>query len=107
MNTKPNSNTIALTCIVLGVLITAYIFAASRLDPGLRMAALVASTSIGSTLLAIASTMLTGRDLTPKGTHSDPADLPPGGVQTDTTVVQVPPVTTPIIVPASNMPEGS
>jgi hypothetical protein len=88
---KPNNNIIALVCIVLGVLITAYIFAASRSDPGLRMAALVAATSIGSSLIAISSTLLTGKDLT-KGAR-DPSDLPPGSVVTDASTVQTPPIT--------------
>lgn len=84
MNPKPNNNTIALTCIVLGVMITAYIFAASRQDPGLRMAALVAATSLGSALIAIASTMLTGKDLTAK---RDPSEVPPNTSVQDTTTI--------------------
>lgn len=90
MNNRPSNNTIALVCIILGVFLTAYIFMASRQDPGLRMAALVAATSLGSALVAIASTLLTGKDLTSR--KSDPSDLPPGGVQTDTTKVEVPPI---------------
>ncbi|WP_297846272.1 hypothetical protein [Pseudomonas sp.] len=89
MNTKPSNNVIALVCIIVGALMTLLIFFESRLDPGLRMAALVFASNISTAIVAISSLLLTGKDLT--GKH-DPADLPPGGVQTDSTTVQVPPV---------------
>ncbi len=94
--TKPSSNVVSLVCILGAILLTAYIFAASRLDPGLRMAALVSSTSIASALIAIASTLLVGRDVTNKTADTtDPNDLPPGSLSTSSSVqtVQTPPVT--------------
>lgn len=87
----PSNNAIALIAMILAVGLTAYIFAASRNDPGLRMAALVAGTSAGAALLAIASTMLTGKDLT----RPDPSQLPPGSISSQTSTVQTPPVEPP------------
>lgn len=86
---KPNNNVIALACILMGTSLVIFIFAESRNDPGLRMAALVAATSSVSTLLAIASTMLTGKDLTKR----EPEDLPPGSISAQSSVVQTPPIT--------------
>lgn len=65
MKTPPN-NLIAFIFGIVSVAFTAYIFLASRNDPGLRMAALVSATSTASSLLAIASTLLTGKDVTQK-----------------------------------------
>lgn len=80
---KPSNNLIAVICIVLGVGLVAYVFMASRLDPGLRMAALVAATGVVSALVAIASTILTGKDVS----KPDAKDIPPGSKVTDQTVV--------------------
>lgn len=80
---------IILVCITFGSAISAYIFAASRNDPGLRMAALVSSSNLATALVAIASTMLTGKDLTKR----DPEDLPPGTLQTTSETLQTPPIT--------------
>lgn len=77
-----SNNWIAFIFGIVSVAFTAYVFLASRNDPGLRMAALVSATSTASSLLAIASTLLTGKDLTQNG-----KDLPPGSTQ----VTQVPP----------------
>lgn len=92
---KPGNNSIATLCIISGVLLTAYIFAASRNDPGLRMAALVAATSIASALIAIASTMLVGTNVMTKPPQTDPNELPPGSVVTTNgpqETVQTPPI---------------
>lgn len=99
MNTKPNNNTIALICIVVGAAMTLVIFFESRLDPGLRMAALVFASNISTAIVAISSLLLTGKDLT--GKH-DPADLPPGSVQVDASTTQLAPVADPTTsVPAA------
>lgn len=86
---SPTTNIIALFAMIMGTATAIYIFAASRNDPGLRIAALtLGSSSIGS-LLAIASTLLTGKDLT----NRQP-DLPPGTTQ----VTQTPPANTAVTV---------
>ena len=81
---------IALFSLVMAVALMAYLFAESRGDPSLRIAALVAGTGLVSSLAAIASTMLTGKDVT----HPDP---PPNSTLQQTTstqtVVTTPPVT--------------
>lgn len=82
----PNINTIALILVLLAVSLMAYLFGESRNDPSLRIAALVAGTGLVSALAAIASTILTGKDLT-KG--RDPSDLPPNTTTVDTSTVQV------------------
>ena len=74
-NEKPNNNVIALICIVIGAGLTIFIFAASRRDPGLRMAALVFASNIATAIIAISSLLLTGKDTTAKG--RDPSDPPP------------------------------
>ena len=84
----PNINAIALIVLILSVALMVYLFAGSRNDPSLRIAALVAGTGLVSALAAIASTILTGKDLT-KG--RDPAEMPPNTVTTDTSVVKVGP----------------
>lgn len=89
MNPKPTNNTIALVCIVVGAAMTLVIFFESRNDPGLRMAALVFASNISTAIVAISSLLLTGKDLT--GKH-DPADLPPGSVQVDTSTAQIAPI---------------
>lgn len=99
MNPKPTNNTIALVCIVVGAAMTLIIFFESRLDAGLRMAALVFASNISTAIVAISSLLLTGKDLT--GKH-DPSDLPPGSVQTDASTVQVAPVTPPPTAPPAS-----
>lgn len=84
-----SNNMIAFIFGIVSVTFTAYIFLASRNDPGLRMAALVSATSTASSLLAIASTLLTGKDLTQS---RDPANLPPNTKTIDTSTVTVGPV---------------
>lgn len=90
MVTKPSNNFIALICILVGALLTIYIFSASRNDPGLRMAALVFASNICTAIVAISSLLLTGKDTTQKG-----AELPPGSVATEasTSTIKTPPIT--------------
>lgn len=85
MEMKPN--TIALILLVLATVFMSGLFIGSRTDPSLRIAALVSGTGLVSALAAIASTILTGKDLTKTG-----ADLPPGSsVNTaQQTTIQVP-----------------
>ena len=68
---KPN--TIAFWLLVMAVIMTMVLFAESRLDPSLRIAMLVSATGTVAGILAIASTLLTGKDVTKKATD----DLPP------------------------------
>lgn len=86
----PANGTIALICLILAVGLMVFLFAESRSDPSLRIAALVAGTGLVSALGAIASTMLTGKDVT----KPDASELPPGTVATSATqqTVQVPPI---------------
>jgi hypothetical protein len=90
INLKDNAERnfyIAILCVVASTGLSVYIFSASRLDPGLRMAALVSATNLSSALVAIASTLLVGKVFGPdKGTPSLP-DLPPGAssAQVETT----------------------
>lgn len=97
---SPNNQFIALVCLILGVGLTVYIFAASRRDPGLRMAALVSATGVVTTVLAIASLTLTGKDLS----HPQPPDLPPNSSGTTRTsteqVIQTVSPPTPPITPS-------
>lgn len=79
-------NGIALFCLMGAIGLMAYLFAESRNDPSLRIAALVAGTGLVASLAAIASTILTGKDLT-KG--HDPLDLPPNTTTIDTSTVKV------------------
>lgn len=97
MNLPKATFWICMSCVFLSTSLTVYIFAASRQDPGLRMAALVGASNIATALMATASTLLTGKDLTNK---NDPANLPPGSVSTSTDTVQTPPVTINPIPPA-------
>lgn len=83
-----NTNLIALIALLVSVGLMVYLFAGSRLDPSLRIAALVAGTGLVSTLAAIASTILTGKDLTKS---RDPSEMPPGTTTTDTSTVKVGP----------------
>ena len=82
---SPEQNTIALISLIIATGLMIYLFAASRLDPSLRIAALVAGTGLVATLSAIASTILTGKDLSKR----DPADLPPNSSVVDTSTVKV------------------
>ncbi len=91
MEMKPNTIAFFLLLVVSGM--SMYLFAASRNDPSLRIAMLVSATGTVAGMLAIASTLLTGKDVTKR----DPADIPPGTVTTDTSVIKtasIPPVTT-------------
>ncbi len=84
----PNINVIALLALFSAVGLMVFLFSESRGDPSLRIAALVAGTGLVSALSAIASTILTGKDVT-KG--HDPADMPPNSSSTDTTILNVGP----------------
>jgi prephenate dehydrogenase len=86
---------IALLTLLGAIGLMVYLFAGSRQDPSLRIAALVAGTGLVSALAAIASPILTGKDLTKP---RDPADMPPNTTTTDTSTVKVGPV--PPIQPA-------
>ena len=81
----PSQNGIALIALVLAVLLMSYLFMASRSDPSLRIAALVAGTGLVASLAAISSTLLTGKDVTAKAA----ADLPPNSSMTSTTATTV------------------
>lgn len=83
----PNINTIALIILIGSIGLMVYLFAGSRNDPSLRIAALVAGTGLVSALAAIASTILTGKDLT-----KPPSDMPPNSTATQTSTVQVGPI---------------
>ena len=67
----PENNTIALVVILSAVALTIFLFAASRNDPSLRIAALVSGTGTVTALTAIGSTILTGKDLTKKDTTTE------------------------------------
>lgn len=84
---KLSNNVIALTCIVLGTLLTMFIFVESRNDPGLRMAALVFASNICTAIVAISSLLLTGKDTT----KHDPSELPPNSVSQDISTVKTGP----------------
>ena len=81
-------NAIALTIIMSAAALTVFLFAESRNDPSLRIAALVSGTATVSALLAIGSTMLIGKDVT---RPRDPADLPPNTTTSDTSTIKVGP----------------
>lgn len=89
MNLPKATFWICIACVFLSTSLTVYIFAASRQDPGLRMAALVGASNIATALMATASTLLTGKDLT---NRHDPADLPPGALSKTTETIATPPV---------------
>jgi hypothetical protein len=74
--------------LIFAVGLMVFLFAESRGDPALRIAALVAGTGLVSALAAIASTILTGKDLTK---NHDPAELPPNTTTIDTSTVKVGP----------------
>jgi len=98
----PATNTIAAFCLVCAVGLMVFLFSASRNDPALRIAALVAGTGLVASLAAIASTILTGKDLTQR-----PSDLPPGGSMSQQTRIEVPPVPDPnaqVVVVDPNVP---
>ena len=83
-----STNTIALISLIVATALMVFLFAGSRNDPSLRIAALVAGTGLVSTLAAIASTILTGKDLT-KG--RDPSELPPNTTVADSSTIQTGP----------------
>jgi len=80
------TNTIAFLILIGAIVLMVYLFAGSRTDPSLRIAALVAGTGLVSALAAIASTILTGKDVTKP---RDPADMPPNTTTVDTSTVKV------------------
>ena len=92
---SPELNMIALITLLVSVALMIFLFAESRNDPSLRIAALVAGTGLVASLSAIASTILTGKDLTKP---PPPADMPPNSTATQTSTVQVGP--TPPVEPA-------
>ena len=98
----PTNNTIALIFGLLSTGVSLYIFAMSRSDPGLRMAALVAASSTGAGLLAVCSTLLTGKDVT----NTPPSDLPPNSTSTQSSTVEVGPAPPNPTQPVSPAKEG-
>lgn len=86
---------IILCAVISADIISLVVFLFSRGDPNLRVAALVGTSNIAVAFVAIASTLLTGKDLT----HRDASDLPAGAVATDTSVstVKVPPIAPPTV----------
>lgn len=84
-----SANTIALVILVMSTGLMIFLFAESRNDPSLRIAALVAGTNAVASLGSIASTILTGKDVTKK---PDPSDLPPNTTTIDTSTVKVGPM---------------
>lgn len=88
-----NAQRVALIAMALSVGLLVFLFAESRSDPSLRIAALVSGTGLVTSLIAIASVLVTGKDLSHP---TDPSTLPPGSsVQsTQQETVHVPPVTT-------------
>jgi hypothetical protein len=88
--TKIGNVHIAIICIVGAIGVSIYTFAASRLDPGLRMAALVSMTNLAAALMATASTLLVGKtfgNTKAQDVDIDLPKLPPGveSAQIDTT----------------------
>lgn len=67
-----NNNLIALICLLASTALMAFLFAESRNDPSLRIAALVAGTGLVASLASIASTILTGKDVTKPSDQSNP-----------------------------------
>lgn len=104
---SPNNQVIGLLCILAGVGLAVYVFAASRNDPGLRMAALVCATGAVTTVLAIGSLSVTGKDLS----HSAPPDVPPGSAATTSTTtttaqtIQTPATPLPVTDPTKEQPK--
>lgn len=80
---KLTLNGIALAALLLAVFLMIFLFAESRSDPSLRIAALVAGTGLVSSLASISSTLLTGKDVTAKTA----TDLPPNSTLSTTTTV--------------------
>ena len=74
---SPSNNLIALFTLANAVLLTVFLFAESRNDPSLRIAALVSGTNLVAGLAAIASTILTGKDLTKHDADSQPDPTQP------------------------------
>lgn len=104
---SPSNQFIGLCCILAGVGLAVYIFAASRNDPGLRMAALVCATGAVTTVLAIGSITFTGKDLA----HPIPPDVPPGSAATTSTTtttaqtIQTPAKSLPVTDPTKEQPK--
>lgn len=102
MTLDPKQNTVAAICLLLATGLMVYLFAASRTDPSLRIAALVAGTGLVASLGSIASTLLTGKDVT------KPEPPPTGGTveTTQSTKINVPPTPPPPAPEASNPPSS-
>ena len=83
------ANTIAFYILLIADAMTVALFFASRTDPSLRIAMLVAATATVAGNLAIASTLLTGKDVTKP---RDPNELPPNTTTTDTSTIKTGPV---------------
>lgn len=81
-------NGIALIALFMAAALMTFLFAESRNDPSLRIAALVSGTSLVASFAAIASTILTGKDVT-KG--RDPSEIPPNTTVADTSTIKTGP----------------
>ncbi|MGA7857374.1 MAG: hypothetical protein WCA11_05590 [Terracidiphilus sp.] len=81
MTVKPaTNNTVAVLCIISSVALMVFLFSESRADANLRIAALVSGTGLVASLIAIASTLLTGKDVTKNHDSADPIPPPSGDV---------------------------
>jgi len=58
------ANFISVFCLVQSFFLAIFLFSESRNDPSLRIAAFVSVSGLINTLTAVASTLLTGKDLT-------------------------------------------
>jgi hypothetical protein len=58
------ANFISVLCLVQSFALAIFLFSWSRNDPSLRIAAFVSVSGLINTLTAVASTLLTGKDLT-------------------------------------------
>lgn len=81
MNINTTALKVGLILIFLVSVLAVLLFIASRQDPSLRIAALVSVTGVITGILAIASTLMIGKDVT----HPTPPDVPPGSAATTTT----------------------
>lgn len=79
-NLKPVS--VGLLLILIAALVVELLFWESRQDPSLRIAALTIVGTLVTGILAIASTLMIGKDVT------HPQDLPPNSSMQQTTTVQ-------------------
>jgi len=85
---------IALYGFTVAALLSWGVFILSRNDHDMKLLALGAVISTSSTLIGTASTILVGKTNPATGNH-DLTSLPGGSIATDSTTVQLPPLSTP------------